>query len=434
MPPVSMIMCKSCGSTVAPDEGGNCPLCGKSVASPKDAPKADASSQRLVAGLSSFSGETPKRPVAADDRRKDGGAVSDAASLLMPFARPDLSGSSGDRDYDDILEKTRFLLDRNYKIFGLFGWALSGKSSFIFSTGKCSENAMLIEGYRPEGDSWEKLYNYMATSWASRGKSPTVSGHYHYEMNLDRTERDFHVAFMDMSGEDFKNLNKNEMMAEFFLAYAPLCHGFIFMVNLFAAMDITDSVPDDVSSSFFQATIDQLGIISKFISNVADLAAMGPKIKNDWRIARDELAKPRHMRAKGKNRCNMPISICFSQADMWRHRVPDMRLNGFCENGARVPIEHEAWEFMEWLSPGRLRTLMDKAPKLQVAWLSSLGREFNKKWEAPRLPEPDREFKSWLGWRPEKPLGLKSVFDFVVLHPPKMHVKATNTYYLKRIG
>jgi len=352
-----------------------------------------------------------------------------------PSAGPDMGGDGRNRDYDSIMKITKNLIAKNYKIYGLFGWGQSGKSSFIFSTGKCSEDARIIEGYRPEGRSWEILYHELAEIWASKGIRGTVSGHHHYEMERETTDRSFHVAFVDMAGEDFRNFNKNDSMAEFFISYVHLCHGFIFMVNPFAAMDPKEPIPDDVNKSFFQATIDQLGTISKFISNVGDLSAIWPKLKTGhWREASAELAETETVRAKGGNRCNVPISICFSQADMWSHRVPDMRLNDFCLNGAQVPLEHEAWEFMDWLSHGRLRAIMDKAPKLQVAWLSSLGREFNAKWEGPRLPDMDKEYESWARWRPEKPLGLKSVFDFVVLRPPKIHVKAANTYYMRRTG
>lgn len=442
-PPVSLVMCKGCSLFVTPDEKGICPQCGNPVEplsseSPGSAPLPGKTSEaRPVSAAAS------KRTPAMSNGEKEGGqgqggsewdgGAEDDGPGQPKDAEP--GGDGRDRDYDSIMKITKNLIAENYRIYGLFGWALSGKSSFIFSTGKCSEDARLIEGYRPEGESWEKLYHEMAKSWASKDIRNTPTGHHHYEMEREMTERSFHVAFVDMSGEDFRNFNKNDSMAEFFLAYAPLCHGFIFMVNPFAAMDPREQVPDDVSPAFFQATIDQLGIISKFISNVGDLSAIWPKLKTgNWREARAELAKTETVRAKGGNRCNVPISICFSQADMWSHRVPDMRLNDFCLNGARVPLEHEAWEFMDWLSHGRLRAIMDKAPKLQVAWLSSLGREFNTRWESRRSPDIGSEFESWLGWRPEKPLGLKSVFDFVVSRPPKIHVKAANTYYMRRTG
>jgi hypothetical protein len=139
------------------------------------------------------------------------------------------------------------------------------------------------------------------------------------------------------------------------------------------------------------------------------VAATIPKLRgvNDFLAQREALSKAAHAGQIGARQVGVPVALCVSKADM----VKDHRYEGY---PAIVPGSDDylgdPWNAVETFFPNDLANMKKLVPHLKVEWVSSTGDNF----------QPERGIG--------KPMGIASVFRYVIGNPPPHWAMSSRAY------
>jgi len=298
-------------------------------------------------------------------------------------------------------------IKQNFKIYALFGFSEAGKTSFLYSLMQTFEQGRDegFGGYTYQGSSWNKLKNELESHWEQGMATGTVRGNiFYYEAHSSRKKN--HIVFLDIAGEHFDRVQdwSNEM-TDFIATFLPYCAGYFLLFDMTLGIEERDK--SNITVRMLSRSNKQMHAMVNFLS-VAAIAKEIKKIDNP-----DEKTKKiRDSRKKiGKRKIGVPVALCLSKADM-------IETFYFEEVGRNVPLNVTPWRVMQRYWSEHYKSILKIVPHLKIEWLSSLGRKFGRAQRADKPPEPG------------DPLGLQSVFDFVVLNPPPSWAMPSK-YYTK---
>jgi len=395
--------------------------------------------------------------------------VSDEERAVPIEQRPEDKGDSnyeqqtGWEDFDEtsedkfdvVKEKCQHYMKRRHKIYGLFGYAEAGKTSFLYSLRhQFEQGATGFGGYLHQGDKWDELKNVVESQWGRIAKGTPRGKIYPYSA-ISRDNK--HIVLLDISGENFEHISSwSDEMTDFVGTYLPYCSGYFILFDM--SLDLgfklntqslrRKSVPEDILSglkkmerqvytsedNFMEALKQAIGekgrdtyksliledadMKLKYISR-SDLSKSANQMKKiaeflsvaattrKLKYIKDPGEKKKRMldaqREIGKQKVDVPVALCLSKADL----IEDYYFEEF---GKKIPLNVRPWDVVRECWPEHYNTLLGVAPHLKIEWLSSLGRNFKQ--------------NNQIG----NPMGLKSVFDFVVMNPPPPWAMSARAY------
>lgn len=462
------VHCPNCDSDMNLKDDGTCPNCGAVVDQKKAAAYGAASAGGSATGGGAGASPKPRQPAGGAGGASGAGSAwpgagagpgaqapppggAQATAQGASAAANSTAGAGGPspatpmRDYKEVLQQCKALREEGCKIYGVFGWDWTGKSCFVYSVGKTIDFSHRIKYFKTDGPSWKNLYEEMANIFSSSTKKGTKKGEF-YPYRIMRKSKLYssNIALIDIAGEDFGTFAAwTGYMDQFFINYVPKCDGFFIVVNPFRKFVEYEVDGNKISRECFRGVNEQLRLISDFLVLVSAIRSKARQVKDDEQKILEAVKSGDFRKTMAMYECNIPISLCFSNSDAWgRFASPDSgtgrksaprSLVGeggsvFCADASRLPVEKTAAQFLNWVDEGHMQEILAKAPKLKIEWLSSLGADFEekkRKWAG--LPDKDR-LENWLDWQP-KPLGLASIFNFVMLKRPGFFTKATESYW-----
>ncbi|CAN2042889.1 hypothetical protein GMMP15_90027 [Candidatus Magnetomoraceae bacterium gMMP-15] len=260
-------------------------------------------------------------------------------------------------------------LEKDYKLYSLLGFSGSGKSSFIYSLEK-KFGKLKRYNYTRQGNQWDVIEKHMIEG--------TPRGLYIYPV-INNLSKD-NIALLDIAGEQFFEIKDcHEEMRKFFGMYFHRCSGHFIFIDMTRGLEKDKNI---LNKNLLSDSGEQLKQIISFLS-VAPI---------------DELNK--NISDIGSKKLKVPVTLCLSKAD----EIEDYDFDYGDISGTQIPQKFNAWDLVSQIWPGHFESLINLVPELKIEWLSSLGRGFKR-----------GEFKETR--KIGKPIGIESIFDFVVANP-----------------
>lgn len=299
---------------------------------------------------------------------------------------------------EETLQTCKRLAGYGYHLYGLFGRPSAGKSSMIYALRQhFLKGDQGFGGYTPEGPEWDDLAKDLEEQWRHNRPIPTKDKLHPYRATSSRGHK--HIALLDIAGERFERVqNWTQEIFDFFDLYFDHCKGMFFLVEL---DDLVGSARVDYGAN--------MRIQAQMARIVSFLAVAGNRDR--WRgtgsLAQKQRKLEKALQAKNV-KLSIPVSLCLTKAD----RVGTMNFGpalGRIIPGSPAP-ESDPWNVLQAVWPEHVESLLNMVPYLKVDWLSCLGTAF----------EEERQFT--------QSVGLRGVFQHVVLDPPKAWTLSTKKY------
>ncbi|MCP4347986.1 MAG: hypothetical protein GY795_20980 [Desulfobacterales bacterium] len=306
-------------------------------------------------------------------------------------------------DIEGIIKKCSEYRKQKYKFYGLFGFSGTGKSTFLYSLMQQFRSGRDgYSGYVCSGSQWNQLEGQIKAMWEKDIIRGTARGLYIYRAQKTLKGKK-HILFLDIAGEQFSNIQDwSGRMGDFFGLYLPNCSGYLIFFNILRGFDLNRKL--NINENLLSESDIQMDRIVSFLS-VAATAAEKRRKKDQTQLKQAIENSVKHI---GEKQLKVPVALCLSRAD-------EVENHYFEKFGDTIPRNVNPWDVVKEYWPGHLKSLLSIAPKLKIEWLSSLGREFNysKQKGNPKMGTP---------------LGLRSVFDFVVANPPQSWAMPSKDY------
>lgn len=321
------------------------------------------------------------------------------------------------RDYVKIFQTCQDLIKRGYKLYGLFGRPESGKTLFLYALGEMLRGGQddTVSGYELDG-SWKNMIQDQKEALRLGRPAATERGlHIYHAHRQDGKSGSNHLAFLDISGEQFEQIQSwQEEVGAFFVNYLAHCSGYMIFLDIDEdIIDPFETVRARYQSRLSDRRIEEIIDLKKSqmenIKNFLAVAAAIPKVKKLKHLEvmrRLEGARARTNKL-GKSTIAAPICLAVSKADRFRK----MKFDGFPKiiPGGEGPYG-DPWDLIQKLWPGHLKTILNNAPQLKISWLSSLGAD----WQP--------------GEMPGAPMGMDTIFRHLITNPPPRWGLSTRRY------
>ena len=311
------------------------------------------------------------------------------------------------------------LLRKHYKIYGLFGSAGAGKSSFLEQLYylMLSGNGG-ISGFWPEGEAWEDLIRTQKYNRKYNENITTVNPRaYRAETDVKEGRK---IAFIDIPGDKFdlvtglKKINKNSGLKihklNMYCDHLPFCSGFFLFVDPTTGLDQKDMDSSAVPQDKRGEVKDQLRYLWRFLRMVAEAGKMDASTSQEEKARLYEEVS--HIGASSessgkmlapKNPLDAPVVLFLTKADVVKN-LP------YAELGKNVPQKMTPWIYLDTWND-YLQGILRSARHMKPFWLASYGYGYTETKEV------------------EEPKGLKSAFHYLVMNSKPAWAMSTRTYY-----
>jgi len=351
-------------------------------------------------------------------------------------------------DIIEILNECSELLKKKYKIYGLFGYDNAGKSAFLYSLMKqlIDGNNTVYQGYTCKDDIWNSLKENLEFAWETK-KPTTTTKHKIFVYPIQNNSSENNIAFLDIGGERFARIKDwTNNLYEFFGRYLSYCSGYVIFLDLTRGINIEDPPTKIYENTLNESSeqfhsIENFLFVTSFASKIEKIIAKGNKeeekisklkdndndinekkedydkkinkIKKDYSDKVREKIESIEVKAKNKKKTmkvNVPVIISLSKADL----IAKYNFSIKSKEYQNLPKSISPWYLLNTLWKGRFNQIRENVPNLKVEWLSSLGIHFMKDYNEV--------------WIPGEPLGLASIFDFIIKKPPPKWALTSNNY------